>query len=550
MNEDDVNTIDAIDQIKGKLTKYSQRKPDPEKVNEYLNMLSNYAVNTVICKSTDIYKFVKDLKKKDNPTYSKNAADLMLKWKKQLTMNTNTDDSNSKYEPTPINTNKEQQNIPEKPYNPTDKKPLAAKNQKPTSETLTRKDSDVRGKKRPSEIKASSSGSSSQEKKPKLSLNDYKNKKTKSEPAEFDLFDTKSNHSENSNDLNQASNTTGSCKYGFDDLSSDDENSSEKYMPTPLAKSPSKKSSDKTSSSKDKTLKSNNMICPPKPSTSLKDILVTDKQPEPYVPTNVSKAPVNLPRSATSIRQSQAAPYVPTMQRTVSATQESVDEVLCRIMKQKQSKRMLYTGKKNEHSTQPVVLSLYKICAKNLVDNLDTLPSKISVYNMTHDFAIAFELIKPVLEKANAKQLENIENYSPHLLNDTDYIWKRISEQEFKKIEAPDEDESWRELYFKKYDAREQQFLRARSIVSKMQKDKPQERVTKMATLKPAQKIISHFPRAIQVNPKKSEFGFTKNAPSKVIVKEAKPTPGFMRAPPVMSRGMKETIKMLKVRRK
>lgn len=33
MNEDDANTIDAISQIKGKLTKYSQRKPDPAKVN-------------------------------------------------------------------------------------------------------------------------------------------------------------------------------------------------------------------------------------------------------------------------------------------------------------------------------------------------------------------------------------------------------------------------------------------------------------------------------------------------------------------------------------
>lgn len=36
MNEDNVNTIDAISQIKGKLTKYSQRKPDPEKVNRLL----------------------------------------------------------------------------------------------------------------------------------------------------------------------------------------------------------------------------------------------------------------------------------------------------------------------------------------------------------------------------------------------------------------------------------------------------------------------------------------------------------------------------------
>lgn len=32
---------------------------------------------------------------------------------------------------------------------------------------------------------------------------------------------------------------------------------------------------------------------------------------------------------------------------------------------------------------------------------------------MTHDFAIPFDLLKPVLEKSNAKQLEHIENYSP-----------------------------------------------------------------------------------------------------------------------------------------
>ena len=80
----------------------------------------------------------------------------------------------------------------------------------------------------------------------------------------------------------------------------------------------------------------------------------------------------------------------------------------------------------------------------------------------------------------------------------------------------------------KKYDAREQQFLRARSIVSKMQKDKPQERVTKMATLKPTMKVISHFPKAYQ-NPvntvrKQNANGYTKSAPSNIIIKEAKPS--------------------------
>lgn len=80
----------------------------------------------------------------------------------------------------------------------------------------------------------------------------------------------------------------------------------------------------------------------------------------------------------------------------------------------------------------------------------------------------------------------------------------------------------------KKYDAREQQFLRARSIVSKMQKDKPQERVTKMATLKPTMKVISHFPKAYQspVNTvrKQNGNGYTKSAPSNITIKEAKPS--------------------------
>ncbi len=53
-----------------------------------------------------------------------------------------------------------------------------------------------------------------------------------------------------------------------------------------------------------------------------------------------------------------------------------------------------------------------------------------------------------MIEKCNAKQLEAIEYYSPNLIADTDYIWKRIYEQEFKKTEEPDEDESYRELYY------------------------------------------------------------------------------------------------------
>lgn len=61
---------------------------------------------------------------------------------------------------------------------------------------------------------------------------------------------------------------------------------------------------------------------------------------------------------------------------------------------------------------------------------------------------MVFDLLKPVLEKANAKQLENIEYYSPNLMEDSDLLWKKLCESEFKKLSPPDDDETWRELYF------------------------------------------------------------------------------------------------------
>lgn len=178
---------------------------------------------------------------------------------------------------------------------------------------------------------------------------------------------------------------------------------------------------------------------------------------------------------------------------------------------------------------------------------------------MTHDFAIAFELIKPVLEQASAKQLENIENYSPHLLSDTDYIWRKISESEFKKTGEPDEDESWREYYFKKLDDREQMFQRARNKAKEMQRNKAPERVTQMATMKPA-KTVAYLgpksyngPRSGQAIAKHAASStgapYTKSAPKVVMHHERKPAV-FSRAPPVMSQGMRATMKMFKSRRK
>lgn len=82
-----------------------------------------------------------------------------------------------------------------------------------------------------------------------------------------------------------------------------------------------------------------------------------------------------------------------------------------------------------------------------------------------------------MIERANAKQLENIESYSPDFVAHTDYIWKKLSQQEFKN-QIPDEDESWRELYFRKLDEREEALQRARALVSSRQAQKPTGRMT------------------------------------------------------------------------
>lgn len=87
----------------------------------------------------------------------------------------------------------------------------------------------------------------------------------------------------------------------------------------------------------------------------------------------------------------------------------------------------------------------------------------------TRTLPVAYELVRPVLERANAKQLDKIESYSPvslynyikkkvilfinifFFLKDfvqySDDLWRNLCLKEFKESE-PNEDEAWRELYF------------------------------------------------------------------------------------------------------
>jgi hypothetical protein len=166
-------------------------------------------------------------------------------------------------------------------------------------------------------------------------------------------------------------------------------------------------------------------------------------------------------------------------------TQEEDDEYLNHIMKNRKTKYTLYTGKKAQADGVYTVPKLYDLAVKSLIESLDDLPNRISIYNTINDFPIAFELIKPVIERTNAKQLQSIEYYSPNLCEDTDYIWKKIYEQEFKNAIGPgDDDITWRDFYIERLNERQKKFDSVRNRISAIQANKPKERVTQMATVK------------------------------------------------------------------
>ncbi|RNA12901.1 transcription elongation factor B polypeptide 3 [Brachionus plicatilis] len=233
------------------------------------------------------------------------------------------------------------------------------------------------------------------------------------------------------------------------------------------------------------------------------------------------------------------------------------DEALAKILKNKHSKRTLYTGRKTNATgslLQPT--KLFDLASKILIDNLDDLHLRISIYNNQSMFPVPFDLIKRILERASAKQLQSIEYYNPNLLSDTDELWKKLCEQEFKKVEVLDEDETWRELYYRKVDEREEKFRRARDLISKKQAEKPKERQTKEATVKfvattarSSSTTLSQSAAASKLKAINSSSG-----PVRQIVHDSSDRRGGSasgpRKPaistPAMSQGMRATMKLIK----
>ncbi|XP_075051362.1 elongin-A [Mixophyes fleayi] len=133
------------------------------------------------------------------------------------------------------------------------------------------------------------------------------------------------------------------------------------------------------------------------------------------------------------------------------------------------SKMQVYSGSKTAYL--PKMMSLYEQCIRVLANNID------SIYEVG---GVPYSVLEPVLEKCTPEQLYRIEECNHVLVEDTDQLWKNHCLRDFKK-QNPGEYESWRELYLRLHEAREQRLLMLTENIRSAHANKPKVRQAKMA---------------------------------------------------------------------
>lgn len=122
---------------------------------------------------------------------------------------------------------------------------------------------------------------------------------------------------------------------------------------------------------------------------------------------------------------------------------------------QSKARTKVYSGNKCLQS----VLSLHEMCIRVLQKNVDG--KRLFNYNIDERFQFSFsnsppaleytggvpyDILEPVLLKCSANQLGNIEYYNPYLTEDTNDLWKKHAQRQFRG-KKPREMESWKEMY-------------------------------------------------------------------------------------------------------
>ncbi|XP_026785571.3 elongin-A isoform X2 [Pangasianodon hypophthalmus] len=175
------------------------------------------------------------------------------------------------------------------------------------------------------------------------------------------------------------------------------------------------------------------------------------------------------------------------------------------------SKMVVYSGSKT--SCLPKMMTLYEQCIRVLQNHIDSIDEVGGV---------PYEILEPVLERCTPEQLYRIEQCNQSFIEESDELWMRHCQRDFKR-ESPQEYESWRELYLRLHDEREERLRKLTQNISSAHANKPKGRQVKMAYVYSAAKP----PR--DVRRRQEKFG-TKNGSTSTSVSAAAPIPVKIRS--------------------
>uniref|UniRef100_A0ABM5GFW1 Elongin-A-like n=1 Tax=Pogona vitticeps TaxID=103695 RepID=A0ABM5GFW1_9SAUR len=133
------------------------------------------------------------------------------------------------------------------------------------------------------------------------------------------------------------------------------------------------------------------------------------------------------------------------------------------------SKVQMNSGSKTIYLSK--MLTLYEQCIRVLQNNIDLL----------HEVGgVPFEMLEPVLTRCTPEQLLRIEDCNPKFVDESDLLWK-IHCQKYFRNEQPLEYESWREMYLRLFNQREEKLKSLTKNILSAQSDKSKGRQVKMA---------------------------------------------------------------------
>ncbi|XP_044263156.1 transcription elongation factor B polypeptide 3-like [Tribolium madens] len=146
----------------------------------------------------------------------------------------------------------------------------------------------------------------------------------------------------------------------------------------------------------------------------------------------------------------------------------SESEALTSIITSKNQRTKVYSGNKIGCGK---VASLFDLCIRVLQDNIDALE---------YTGGVPYNVLKPILEKANPNQLYIMEHHNPYLIEDTDELWQLHCQKEFRNKKR-EELETWREMYLRCLDERDAKLKALTANIKQAQDKSLPVRMTKLA---------------------------------------------------------------------